>query len=117
MSHPIIKTACVVAGFAVAALAATSAHAGKLSVKQKNEMAAAMARNYQAKEQKTALRTPAKAALLAPNSGIGKMSAELPPELDIYLTASPDANGNMHVRDTDASGSSTVTAVEKSDEI
>lgn len=27
MSHPIIKTACVVAGFAVAALAATSAHA------------------------------------------------------------------------------------------
>ena len=116
MSHPIIKTACVVAGFAVAALAATSAHAGKLSVKEKNEMAETMARNYFAK-QKTALRSTARSATAAPAARNGNMSAELPMELDIYLTASPDANGNMHVRDTDASGSSTVTAVEKSDEI
>ena len=121
MSHPIIKTACVVAGFAVASLAATSAFAAKpLSVKQKNEMAEAMARNYQAKQQKTALKSTARTgntALGGKMSSDGTMSAELPMDRDIYLSASPDAKGNMHVRDTDASGPSTVTAVEVSDEI
>lgn len=119
MSHLMIKTACVVAGFAVAALAATSAHAAKpLSVKQKNEMAEAMARDYQAKQRKTALRTTTKTSVtpIAARNG-APMQAELPPELDHYLTASPDANGNMRVRDTDASGPSTVTAVEVNDDI
>ncbi len=113
MSHPIIKTACVVAGFAVAALAATSAHAAKpLSVKQKNEMAEAMARNHQS-QQKTVVKASARTAL----AGTDATMAAVPEELDHYLTASPDANGHMRVRDTDASGPSTVTAVEVSDDI
>lgn len=108
----------MVAGFAVAAIAATSAHAAKpLSVKQKNEMAEAKARQYHS-QQKTTLRTTTKATLAAPQAGNGSpMAAQLPPELDHYLTASPDANGHMRVRDTDANNSSTVTAVEVSDEI
>lgn len=113
MSHPIIKTACVVAGFAVAALAATSAHAAKpLSVKQKNEMAEAMARNNQVKS-KTAQRTTALAIRQLPTGGT---VAAVPEELDHYLTASPDANGHMRVRDTDPNGQSTAAAVEVSND-
>ena len=103
----------MVAGFAVAAIAATSAHAAKpLSVKQKNEMAEAMKRNNQAKP-KTALRSTAKTALASPTGGT---IADVPEELDHYLTASPDANGHMRVRDTDSSGTSTAVAVEVSNE-
>ncbi len=105
MSHQIIKTACVMAGFAVAALAATSALAAPpLSVKQKNEMAEAMARNYQSAQE-------------SPTTAQGGVAAEVPAELDHYLTASPDAHGHMRVRDTDPTGPTSTPAVEVSDEI
>lgn len=106
MSHPIIKTACMAAGFAVAAIAVNSAHAGKLNIKQKNDLAAAMALTHQ----QQAVASPAQIA-------DGGVVAQVPVELDHYLTASPDAKGKMHVRDTDASGSAPVSVVEVSDEI
>ena len=115
MSHPIIKTACVVAGFAVAALSATTAHAGQpLTMKQKNDLAAAMASSYQANSQ-IVPKTVAEAEAGLTVSG-GVVSLDIPEELHNYLTASPDAKGNMHVRDTDATGSSTAAAVEVSNE-
>lgn len=106
MSHPIIKTACLAAGLAVAALATSSAYAGKLNIKQKNDLAAAMALNHQQK------------AVAAPEQmADGSVVAQVPLELDHYLTASPDANGKMHVRDTDPAGPAPVSTVEVSDEI
>lgn len=106
MSHPIIKTACVAAGLAVAALAVSSAHAGKLNIQQKNDLAAAKALTY--KQQ----------AVVSPSQiADGGVVAQVPVELDHYLTASPDAKGKMHVRDTDASGSAPASTVEVSDEI
>lgn len=118
MSH-LIKTACVLAGFAVASMAAGSAHAGKkpLTVQQKNQMAAEMLRNNQAKA-KTTRKAVSTLALQSP-SPTGGIYAEVPVELDHYLTASPDANGNMRVRDTDAHGpstTSTTSTVEASNE-
>lgn len=115
MSHPIIKTACVVAGFAVAALAATSAHAGQpLNMKQKTDLAAAMARSQQANS-RVVPKTIAEAEAGMTVSG-GIVSLDVPEELHNYLTASPDAKGNLHVRDTDATGSSTAAAVELTNE-
>ncbi len=117
MSHPIIKTACVVAGFAVAALAATSAYAAKpLSVKQKNEMAEAMARKNESST-KAAPKTLTRANATLQTAAGGGTIAAVPESLDHYLSASPDANGHMRVRDTDASGPSTATAVEVSNDI
>ena len=77
------------------------------------ELAQAKA-NSQLNQQKTMANTPAKTAM---QSNGGMMQSDVPVEFDHYLTASPDANGHMRVRDTDASGPSTVSAVEVPDEI
>ena len=114
MSHPIIKTACVVAGLAVAALAATSAYAATpLNAKQKKDLAEAMAMNQQAKS-KVLPETVAQAEAEVKVSG-GVASNDIPEVLHNYLTAKPDANGNMRVIDTDATGH-VAPAVEVSNE-
>ena len=115
MSHPIIKTACVVAGFAVATLAATSAHAAEpLNLQQKLALGSAMANNQKAKF-KVIPKTVAEAEAGTTTSG-GMVSSDIPEELHNYLSAAPDTRGNMHVRDIDPSGQSSSTVVEVSNE-
>lgn len=124
MSHLFTKIACVSAGLVIAALAAGSAIAAKpiagskpqpakqsLSVKQKNELAAAMARS----KQKAAPKTMAKAEATMEVSG-GVTIIEVPEDLYNYLTATPDAHGKMRVRDTNAAGHSNAAAVEATHE-
>ncbi len=112
MSHPIIKTTCVVAGFAVAALAATSALAGPpLTIEQKIEMGKAMSRN----QQKAPPKTAATAEATERTDGAATV-IEVPEDVYNFLSASADAQGNMVVRDVDANGHSPAVAVEVSDE-
>lgn len=119
MSHPTIKTACVVAGFAVAALAATSAQAAKpLSVKQKNEMAEQMARTYQARQataklQRGVAKTAAPKTLSAPGGGTGM---EVPDDLHNYLSVQRNADGTLRVIETDGTTAPVVQAAEASNE-
>ena len=115
MSHPMIKTACVVAGFAVAALAATSAQAAKpLSVKQKNQMAEAMAHNQNAKAKgKSAPKTMAQAAktetLAAGGSG---SNVEVPEELHNYLSVQHNADGTLRIIESDGPAAPVLNAPE-----
>ena len=125
MSHLVTKIACVSAGLVIAALAAGSAIAAKpiagskpqpakqsLSVKQKNDMAAAMARRG---KQKAAPKTMAEAEATMEVSG-GVTIVEVPEEVYNYLTATRDAHGKMRVSDTNATGHSHAAAVEAANE-
>lgn len=114
MSHPIIKSACVVAGFAVAALAATSAYAAKpLSVKQKHEMAEAMARNSQMKAPPKTMAAAAATLIAAP---AGLEGVAVPEELDNYMTVQYDAKGNPHIVESDHAAQPVLKTVEASNE-
>ncbi len=120
MSHPLIKSVCVVAGFAVAALAATSAHAAKpLSVKQKNEMAEAAVRAHQAKaafKGKAAPKTMAQAAATQFSAGNGMIGMEVPEELHNYLSVQRNADGSLRIVETDGVAQPVLKAAEVSNE-
>ncbi len=132
MSRPFSKVLCLSAGLAFAIAAAGSANAAKplsgkpqnqntvkkpLTVKQKNEMARAVARTPQKAPPKTMAEAEAN---MRKSGGMrkdgGMMFLEVPEEVYNYLTASADADGKMHVRDTDASGHSHAHTVEVSNE-
>ncbi len=118
MSHPMIKTACVVAGFAVAALAATSAHAAKpLTIQQKIAMGEAMARAHQTKassKSKTSAKTSAKTMQFSmPAGGAG---AEVPEDLQNYLTVQHNADGTLHILESDGHAMPVLNAPEASNE-
>jgi hypothetical protein len=116
-----IKIACVVAGFAVAALAATSAHAAKpLSVKQKNEMAEAMARNHQQAQArgkaKAAPKTMAQAAAAQTEMGNGMVEMQIPEELHNYLSVQSNADGSLRIVETDGDSQPVLKTAEVSNE-
>ena len=109
MSRPFKKIVCLLAGFAVATLAAGSAIAAKpitgskpnavkqsLSIKQKNDLAKFMAGPNATKSNPG---RRAKEGIMV-DAG-GAESSMVPEELDQYLGATADAKGRMRVSDID----------------
>lgn len=87
------KTACVLAAFAVVALMAGPAIAGKpLNVVQKKALADAKAQQVQAA-----------AASPVVVGADGSPAAVVPDELHNYMHVRKDANGNLRVLETDGS--------------
>ena len=126
MSHVFIKAACASAGLVLALAAAGTVYAAKpianskpntlkksLTVKQKNELAAARARNH---TRKAAPKTMAQAAKTLTLMDDGSEVTQVPDELQNYLFAVRDAQGNLRILESDGSPQPKVLVTEISDE-
>ncbi len=111
MSHLIIKTACASAGLVLALAAAGAAHAAKpianskpqtvkkpLTIEQKIAMGDAMARSH---KPRTAPKTMAQAAKTVTFVAGGGEGAEVSEDLQNYLSVVRDAQGNLHLIETE----------------
>jgi len=111
MSHAFIKAACASAGLVLALAAAGTAHAAKpianskpqavkkpLTIEQKIAMGDAMARSH---KPRTAPKTMAQAAKTVTVMAGGGEGAEVPDDLQNYLSVVRDAQGNLRILETD----------------
>lgn len=111
MSHAFIKAACASAGLVLALAAAGTAQAAKpianskpqaakkpLTIEQKIAMGDAMARSY---TPRTAPKTMAQAAKTVTLLAKGGEGAEVSEDLHNYLSVVRDAQGNLHMVETE----------------